>query len=89
MTPDEFRAIRKGLGLTQATLADWLGYGHRLRVTEIERGSMGISATLARLMVAYRDGYRPADIRQAISEALERGPDHDSTERGKAPHSTS
>lgn len=73
MTPAEFRAIRMGLGITQRELAEWLGYNSHITVTEIEHGRCGISKVLARLMTAYAEGYRP----------------HVSTERGRAPQSTS
>lgn len=59
MTPDEFRTIRKGLGLSQAALAERLGYRARVTVTEIEGGRCGITKALALLMIAYRDGYVP------------------------------
>lgn len=73
MTPSEFRDIRMALGLTQAALAERLGYNSYITVLEIEKGRVGISKVLARLMTAYGEGYRP----------------HDSTERGSAPQSTS
>lgn len=73
MTPTEFRTIRLSLGMTQKALAERLGYNSCITVTEIEKGRVNITKTLARLMTAYAEGYVP----------------HDSTERGSAPHSTS
>jgi transcriptional regulator with XRE-family HTH domain len=73
MTPSEFRTIRSALGLTQKALAVRLGYNSYITVLEIEKGRVGISKALERLMTAYSEGYVP----------------HDSTEGGSAPHSTS
>ena len=61
MTPQEFRAIRERMGLTQAELAFQLGYRAASRVSEIENGTFAITPMLARLMRAYEDGYRSAD----------------------------
>lgn len=36
MTPAEFRAARESLGLTQAQLAQAMGYGSQTRISEIE-----------------------------------------------------
>lgn len=61
MTPAQFRRIRENLGFTQQELAEFLGYGRALRVSEFERDTnpRPVPEFLARLMVAYRDGYRP------------------------------
>lgn len=61
MTPAQFRRIRENLGFTQQELADFLGYGRALRISEMERETnpRPVPEFLARLMVAYRDGYRP------------------------------
>lgn len=63
MTPAQFRRIRESLGFTQQELAEFLGYGRALRVSEFERDTnpRPVPEFLARLMVAYRDGYRPKD----------------------------
>lgn len=63
MTPDEFRAIRQRLGLTQAQLAAYLGYGSPMRISEFERETnpRPVPELLARLMTAYDEGYRPKD----------------------------
>lgn len=61
MTPDDIRAARRSLGLTQAQLADMLGYARSDRVSEIERGIERPSVAVRRLLQAYLDGYRPAD----------------------------
>lgn len=68
MTPTEFRAIRKSLGLTQAQLAERLDYGHAVRISEFEselkdpvdgRPKYPIPPLLERLMRAYSAGYWP------------------------------
>lgn len=63
MTPDEFRAIRQRLGLTQAQLAAYLGYGSPMWISEFERETnpRPVPELLARLMTAYDEGYRPKD----------------------------
>lgn len=63
MTPNQFRKIRESLGFTQQELADFLGYGRALRISEFERETnpRSVPDLLARLMIAYRDGYRPKD----------------------------
>ena len=63
MDNDEFRAIRKRLGLTQAQLAAVLGYSHLMQVSEIERISnpKPVPRAIALLMRAYDEGYRPKD----------------------------
>jgi len=61
MTPEEFRAARVQLGLTQAELARVLGYGKPIRVSEIERGIRNPSQSAVRLVQAYLAGYRPED----------------------------
>lgn len=61
MENDEFRAIRKRLGLTQAQLAAVLLYPRAMQVSEIERQSnpRPVPRHVALLMRAYDDGYRP------------------------------
>lgn len=60
MTPAErFRAARQSLGLTQAQLADAMGYGDKMRISDIERGVRDPSPAAERLLQAYLDGYRP------------------------------
>jgi transcriptional regulator with XRE-family HTH domain len=63
MTPAEFRAIRLRLGFTQAELAAFLDYGSPMRISEFERDTnpRPVPPLLARLMLAYDAGYRPAD----------------------------
>ena len=61
MTPAEFRAARKSLGLTQTQAAAMLGYGQHSRISDIETGKHAAPATTVRLLRAYLDGYRPAD----------------------------
>ena len=61
MTNQEFREIRERLGLTQAGLAAFLGYGSPMRISEFERSTnpRPVPDLLARLMIAYDEGYRP------------------------------
>lgn len=59
MTREEFRQARKSLGLTQAQIAPLLGYGHKERVSEIERGVSSPGDAVLLLMEAYLSGYRP------------------------------
>ena len=61
MDNDEFRTIRKRLGLTQAQLAAVLEYPHAMQVSEIERQTnpKPVPRHVALLMKAYDDGYRP------------------------------
>lgn len=63
MDNEEFRAIRKRLGLTQALLADVLGYSQPMQVSEIERDKnpKPVPRAIALLMRAYDEGYRPKD----------------------------
>ena len=63
MDNDEFRAIRKRLGLTQALLANVLGYSQPMQVSEIERDKnpKPVPRAIALLMRAYDEGYRPKD----------------------------
>ena len=60
MTPADFAAARKRLGLTQAQLAAVMGYGNKARISEIERGER-LPPLAKRLLRAYLDGYRPDD----------------------------
>lgn len=61
MTNDEFKSIRETLQLTQAQLARVLGYHGAMAISVYERPTnpRSVPPLLARLMVAYRDGYRP------------------------------
>lgn len=61
MTPEAFRAARVTLGLTQEQFAKVLGYGQKVRVSEVERGIREAGPAVVRLVQAYLDGYRPAD----------------------------
>lgn len=58
MTPDQFRAARLKVGLTQQECANVLGYT-RLHVTAIEAGRKSISAPLELAMLALASGWRP------------------------------
>ena len=61
MTPADFTAARKQLGLTQAGLAAVLGYSGQSRIAEIETGKRNPGPAVVRLMAAYAEGYRPHD----------------------------
>jgi transcriptional regulator with XRE-family HTH domain len=61
MTPVEFRAARKSLGLTQEQCARLLGYGSKVRISEIENGKRGASDAVLLLLGAFLSGYRPPD----------------------------
>lgn len=61
LTPDAFKEARKQLGLNQAELAQVMGYGSNMRVSEIERGVRQPGAAAERLLQAYLAGYRPTD----------------------------
>ena len=49
-TPDEIRALRKRLNLTQTELAERLGYERRQTVTDLERGEYMPSGPVRRLL---------------------------------------
>lgn len=61
MTPTEFRDIRLRLGLTQAQLASFLGYGSPVRISEFERDTnpRPVPRLLAMVMEALDSGWRP------------------------------
>jgi DNA-binding transcriptional regulator YiaG len=50
MTPDEIKAARLRLGMTQAELATALGYAHKQSVSDLERGVMVPSKTVLILL---------------------------------------
>ena len=50
MTPDEIKAARLRLGMTQAELAQALGYAHKQSVSDLERGVMKPSKTVLILL---------------------------------------
>lgn len=61
MTNDEFKAIRKMLGFTQAELAALLGYGSAVRISEFERKTnpVAIPRLVGFVMIAMEAGWRP------------------------------
>lgn len=64
ITPAELKEIRRSLGLSLAEMATLLGQtGDRAaeNIRKMENGSRTIFPAQARLAIAYRDGYRPAD----------------------------
>jgi len=62
MFPSTFRVLRKELGLTQAQLADVMGYAGQPRIAALEdEYGPDIPAQTRRLMLAYVSGYRPHD----------------------------
>jgi DNA-binding transcriptional regulator YiaG len=46
LTGNDFKRIRQGLLLTQKQLADLLGYGHKIRISEFERNTNPVSIPL-------------------------------------------
>lgn len=63
MTGLSFRNMRQALGLTQTQLARLMGYGGnrpRDQISKFER-SRKVPPRAERLIVAYSEGYRPAD----------------------------
>ena len=49
-TPEQIRALRKKLGLTQAELAQRLGYERRQTITDLEGGEYTPSGPVRRLL---------------------------------------
>mgnify|MGYP003134916237 FL=1 len=47
MTPDEFKSIRLGLGLSQTEMAKLLGYTTRAMISRLEGGSRVITPRMA------------------------------------------
>lgn len=60
MTPDEFKAARKTLGLTAQQMGEMLGLS-RSTVFRIAAGEWTCTPGTERLLRAYLDGYRPND----------------------------
>lgn len=60
MTPDEFRAARKSLGMTAKQLASLLGYARQSSIYDIEAGRSQPHPAVILLMRAYLEGYSPA-----------------------------
>ena len=50
MSPSEIRNAREILGLTQAQLAEAMGYGDKARVSELERGIRKLSRPAEKLL---------------------------------------
>lgn len=61
MEPEQFKAIREALGLTQRQLGEILGYVDRAHVSHMEKGSRRILPPVALVMRAFADGWRPTD----------------------------
>jgi DNA-binding XRE family transcriptional regulator len=51
--PERLRVVRKAMGMTQAQMAQALGYSHATRVAELEAGKATITPMLERLITAY------------------------------------
>jgi transcriptional regulator with XRE-family HTH domain len=47
MTPDEFKSVRLGLGLSQTEMAKMLGYTTRHMISRLEGGSRAITPRMA------------------------------------------
>ena len=61
VTPEQIKAARKFLGLTQAQMAIVLGYYGQSPYARMERGERAPHGSVIRLINAYLDGYRPGD----------------------------
>jgi DNA-binding transcriptional regulator YiaG len=61
MTADDFRTIRQALGHSQVSWAKALGISER-QVKRIESGEQGVTKTVALLVGAIQQGYRPKRI---------------------------
>lgn len=65
MSPDEFRAARRRLGLSGSQMAAVLGVSHtQVRRMEMQPGREShrpVNDTTAKLVEAYLAGYRPPD----------------------------
>lgn len=64
MSPDDVRAARESLGLSQFQMADMLGYEGTQRgqqVHDLETGKKPLRECQRRLILAYLEGYRPND----------------------------
>jgi len=59
MTAEGFKGIRKALGLTQAELADRLGYGSQVRISEFETDKRPITQRAAAAMQLLLDAQAP------------------------------
>ena len=66
MTPEEFKAVRKRLGRTQATMAERLGVSRRA-VQTWEEGVIPVPAATAELILIIA-GLRPAVVEVAQSD---------------------
>lgn len=72
MTPQEVREARHKLGLSLEQLAALLGYlgtQRRQMMHDIESGRRPLREPQERLLLAYLDGYRPADWPDTCSAA--------------------
>jgi DNA-binding transcriptional regulator YiaG len=65
MTNDEFKAIRRSLGLSITQLAELAGvradYIRHMEMPPDKKSAIAITPPMARLMIAYSEGYRPKD----------------------------
>jgi transcriptional regulator with XRE-family HTH domain len=65
MTPEELKEARLALGLSVTQLADMLGVSHqharRMTIPPDKGAHRPINRTVARLLRAYLNGYRPPD----------------------------
>lgn len=61
MDNETFRTLRRGLGLTQADLAEVLGYASPMSISAVERKSnpLPVPRHVAMLMHAFSSGYKP------------------------------
>lgn len=59
MTPEELKAAREALGVSQAKLAPMLGMSRPMTISDWERGTKPIPETAALLIQALVAGFRP------------------------------
>lgn len=73
LTGAQIKAARKQLSLTQEQLAIIMGYGDKMRISELERGIRKPSPAAERLLTAYLDGYRPSDWEEIAGREMRAG----------------
>jgi DNA-binding transcriptional regulator YiaG len=75
MTPEEFVAVRKRSGLTQAAFADLIGY-HEKSMTRFETGTRPIPARLKRMLSVLFPGLvrqrKGVELRRVVGESARR-----------------
>ena len=68
MTPQEFKEIRKGLGLTQRALAHWIDPHAKNKDRDVRRWEAGdytVPGSVEVIMLMFNEGDKPVHIRKA------------------------